>query len=90
MGTKKVRLNLLILTYEILEIQYFSPNFVFQIGIYLNMVHGAYFFQIKFIYSEKATKILQNLHLFLTGTSTSQKKVEISQKFCGLLRIYEL
>ena len=45
---------------------------------------------LKFIYSEKATKILRNLHLFLTGTSTSQKKVEISQKFCGLLRIYEL
>ena len=45
---------------------------------------------IKFIYSEKATKILPNLHLFLTGTSTSQKKVEIWQQFCGLLRIYEL
>ena len=45
---------------------------------------------IKFIYSEKATKFLRNLHLFLTGTSTSQKKVEISQNFCGLLRIYEL
>ena len=43
---------------------------------------------LKFIYSEKATKILRNLHLFLTGTSTS--KVEISQTFCGLLRIYEL
>ena len=45
---------------------------------------------VKFVYSEKATKILRNLHLFLTGTSTSQKKVEISQKICGLLRIYEL
>ena len=45
---------------------------------------------LKFIYSEKATKILRNLHLFLTGTTTSQKKVEISQDFCGLLRIYEL
>ena len=43
-----------------------------------------------FIYSEKATKFLRNLHLFLTGTSASQKKVEISQNFCGLLRIYEL
>ena len=44
---------------------------------------------LKFIYSEKATKFFQNLHLFLTGTSASQKKVEISQNFCGLLRIYE-
>ena len=44
---------------------------------------------VKFIYSEKATKNLRNLHLFLTDTSTSQKKVEISQTFCGLLRIYE-
>ena len=45
---------------------------------------------VKFIYSEKATIFLRNLHLFLTGTTTSQKKVEISQDFCGLLRIYEL
>ena len=45
---------------------------------------------VKFIYSEKATKFLRNLHLFLTGTSASQKKVEISQNFCGLLRIHEL
>ena len=46
---------------------------------------------LKFIYSEMTTKILPNLHLFLNGTiSTSQKKVEISQKICGLLRIYEL
>ena len=44
----------------------------------------------KFIYSEQAAKILRNLHLFLIDTSTSQKKVEISQKVCGLLRIYEL
>ena len=27
---------------------------------------------------------------FLIATSTSQKKVEISQTFCGLLRMYEL
>ena len=45
---------------------------------------------IKFIYSEKATKMLRDLHLFLTGTTYSQKKAEISQNFCGLLRIYEL
>ena len=31
-----------------------------------------------------------NLHLFLTDASASQKKVEISQTFCGLLIIYEL
>ena len=42
---------------------------------------------LKFIYSEKATNFLQNLHLFLTGTSASQKKVEISQNFCGLLTL---
>jgi hypothetical protein len=46
--------------------------------------------RVKFIYSEKATKCLRNLHLFLTGTSISQKKVVISQNFCGLLRIHEL
>ena len=45
---------------------------------------------LKFKYSEKATKILRNLHLFLTGASARQKKVEISQNFCGLLRIYKL
>ena len=33
---------------------------------------------------------LRNLHLFLTGTSANQKKAEILQNFCGLLRIYEL
>ena len=45
---------------------------------------------LQFIYSEKATKSLRNLHLVLTGTSISQKKGKVSQKFCGLLRIYEL
>ena len=45
---------------------------------------------LKFIYSEMATKILRNLHLFLTDTSTSQKKVEILQKFYGLFRKYEI
>ena len=49
-----------------------------------------FLFAVKFIYSEKATKFLRNLHLFLTDTSNSQKKVEILQIFCGLLRIYEL
>ena len=45
---------------------------------------------LKFIYSEKATTFLRNLHLFLTGTSISQKKVKISQNFCCLLRISAL
>ena len=40
---------------------------------------------LKFIYSEKA-KFLRNLPSFCA----SQKKVEISQNFWGLLRIYEL
>ena len=42
---------------------------------------------VKFIYSEKATKFLRNLHLFWL---VLVHKVEISQNFCGLLRIYEL
>ena len=45
-------------------------------------------FWIKF--QKKATKILRNLHLFFTGTTYRQKEMEISQNFCGLLRIYEL
>ena len=39
-------------------------------------------------------KWLLKVHIFWEGhkifVSTSQKKVEISQNFCGLLRIYEL
>ena len=45
---------------------------------------------IKFIYSEKAIKILQNLHLTFDYSTYSQKKGEDFTKFCGLLRIYEL
>ena len=37
--------------------------------------------QLKFIYSEKAAKILRNLYLFLTDTSTSQKKWRFRKKF---------
>ena len=45
---------------------------------------------IKFIYSEKATKILRNLPLTFDHSTYSQKLVEDFAKFCGLLRIYEL
>ena len=41
---------------------------------------------VKFIYSEKATKFKKNLPL----TFAVKSKGKISQKFCGLLRIYEL
>ena len=45
---------------------------------------------VKFIFSEKATKILQNLPLTFDHSTYSQKLVEDFAKFCGLLRIYEL
>ena len=45
---------------------------------------------LKFIYSEKATKILRNLPLTFDHSTYSQKLVEDFAKFCGLLRIYEL
>ena len=47
-------------------------------------------FQLKFIHSEKATKILRNLPLTFDYSTYSQKLVEDFAKFCGLLRIYEL
>ena len=50
--------------FNFVQEQYVATNFVICL--------------IKFIYSEKATKILRNLHLFLTDTTYSQKKVEIS------------
>ena len=46
--------------------------------------------QLKFIYSEKATKILRNLPLNFDYSTHSQKLGEDFAKFCGLLRIYEL
>ena len=46
--------------------------------------------QVKFIYSEKATKILRNLHLTFDHRTHSQKLGEDFAIFCGLLRIYEL
>ena len=45
---------------------------------------------VKFIYSEKATKILRNLHLTFDYSTYSQKLGGDFAKFCGLLRIYEL
>ena len=45
---------------------------------------------VKFIYSEKATKILRNLHLTFDHSTHSQKLDEDFTKFCGILRIYEL
>ena len=45
---------------------------------------------LKFIYSEKATKILRNLPLTFDYSTYDQKLGEDFAKFCGLLRIYEL
>ena len=45
---------------------------------------------IKFIYSEKATKIVRNLPLTFDYSTYGQKLGEDFAKFCGLLRIYEL
>ena len=46
--------------------------------------------KLNFIYSEKATKFLQNLHLTFDYSTYSQKLGGDFAKFCGLLRIYEL
>ena len=45
---------------------------------------------LKFIYSEKATKILRNLPLTFDYSTYGQKLGEDFAKFCGLIRIYEL
>ena len=45
---------------------------------------------VKFMYSEKATKILRNLPLTFDYSTYGQKLGEDFAKFCGLLRIYEL
>ena len=45
---------------------------------------------LKFIYSEKATKILQNLHRRFVLCSVSQIYSGDFAKFYGLLRIFEL
>ena len=49
-----------------------------------------YTFIVKFIYSEKATKILRNLPLTFDYSTYSQKLGEDFAIFCGFLRIYEL
>ena len=54
------------------------------------MARDGFFFMLKFVYSEKATKILRNLSLTFDHSTYSQKLVEDLAKFCGLLRIYEL
>ena len=53
-------------------------------------VNNQFICLLKFIYSEKATKILRNLPLTFDNSTYSQKLVEDFAKFCGLLRIYEL
>ena len=45
---------------------------------------------LKFIYSEKATKILRNVPLTFDNSIYGPKLGEDFAKFCGLLRIYEL
>ena len=47
---------------------------------------------VKFIYSEKATKFCEISTLPLTGTTEDKSKEETGDfaKFCDLLRIYEL
>ena len=45
---------------------------------------------LKFIYSEKATKFCEIFTLLSSYVVPVKSKVKISQKFCGLLRIYEL
>ena len=45
---------------------------------------------LKFIYSEKVTKFCKISTLLLYFVVPVKSKVEISQKFWGLLRIYEL
>ena len=45
---------------------------------------------LKFIYSEKATKFCEIFTLLSSYVVPVKSKVKISQKFCGLLRMYEL
>ena len=45
---------------------------------------------VMFIYSEKATKFCKISTVDLSYVSPVKSMVEISQNFCGLLRIYEL
>ena len=45
---------------------------------------------LKFVYSEKTTKFCEISTLHLSTVHTDKSKVEILQKFCGLLRIYQI
>ena len=45
---------------------------------------------LKFIYSEKATKLCEISTLFLSVCIVVKSKMEIFAEFCDLLRIYEL
>ena len=46
--------------------------------------------QLKFLYSEKATKFDEISKFYLKLLRSFKKRLEISSYFCGLLRIYEL
>ena len=54
--------------------------------VFENNSHGT----VKFIYSEKATKFCQISTVDLSYVVPVKSTVEISQNFCGLLKIYEL
>ena len=68
------------------------PNLYAQPRIQILKVISCIYIHIylKFIYSEKATKILRNLPLTFDNSTYGQKLGEDFAKFCGLLRIYEL
>ena len=55
-----------------------------------NFQVGIGFLLLKSIYSERATKFCKIFPVLLTTVFTVKSKGKISQKFCGLLRIYEL
>ena len=48
------------------------------------------FCQVKFIYSDKATKLCEIFPLLLSVCTVVKIKGEYLEKFCGFLRIYEL
>ena len=79
---KKMMLKQNSLIYDTWIVEFLSKGYKFNVCFIKirNKHNSTTLLSLKFIYSEKATKILRNLHLFLTGTSTSQKKVDILQK----------
>ena len=62
---------------------------LFRQNIYLK-IFSNFCVLVKLIYSEKATKVLRNLHLLFVLCTGSQIIGGDFAKFCGLLRIYEL